>query len=67
MSDIWDRTTDSTFKNDKNRDVTPFKTWKDPEGFEHFLFSKQMFFNPKYVDAAGIHHLKKKGVRHGIS
>ncbi|MFX1398899.1 MAG: hypothetical protein ACFFAS_17855 [Promethearchaeota archaeon] len=49
MSDIWDRTTDSTFKNDKNRDVTPFKTWKDPEGFEHFLFSKQMFFNPKYV------------------
>jgi PGF-CTERM protein len=26
-----------------------------------------LFFNPKYVDTTGIHHLKKKGVRHGIS
>ena len=26
-----------------------------------------LFFNPKYVDATGTHHLKKKGVRHGIS
>ncbi|UCG04046.1 MAG: hypothetical protein JSW11_08670 [Candidatus Heimdallarchaeota archaeon] len=26
-----------------------------------------LYFNPKYEDADGVHHLKKKGVRHGIS
>ncbi|MFX0014970.1 MAG: ABC transporter substrate-binding protein [Promethearchaeota archaeon] len=26
-----------------------------------------LYFNPKYADADGVHHLKNKGVRHGLS
>ena len=48
---IWDTTCDVVGKGDKLRDVSPLydKTKVDENGFTHYIFSKIMFNNPRYV------------------
>jgi hypothetical protein len=50
MEGIWDTKTDAVKKGDQNRDVSPLldKTWKDEEGFTHYVFSIRKFENPYY-------------------
>jgi len=48
---LWDLKADSVTKGDNLRDVSPIlsKTKIDEKGFVHFVFSKAMFHNPKFI------------------
>ena len=50
MNGIWDTKADVVSKGDNLRDVSPLlnKTWKDEDGFTHYVFSKIMFNNKWY-------------------
>jgi len=51
MSIFWDTKADCVERGDKLRDISPMqnKTYEDEEGFTHFVFSRVMFKNPKYI------------------
>ena len=51
MSDLWDEVADLMTRGDKKREIAPLpgKTWKDGDGFTHYVFNKAMFKNPKYT------------------
>ena len=50
MNGIWDTRADILSKGDNLRDVSPLlnKTWKDEDGYTHYIFSKVMFNNKWY-------------------
>jgi hypothetical protein len=48
MNAIWDTKADAVQKGDNLREVNPYKTTKDEEGFTHYTFSKIIFNNPWY-------------------
>ncbi|MFX0091379.1 MAG: hypothetical protein ACFFBD_06415 [Candidatus Hodarchaeota archaeon] len=51
MYGIWDVKSDCVIKGDKLRDVSPIlsKTRIDKNGFTHYVFSKSMFYNPRFI------------------
>ena len=51
MHGIWDLKADSVIKGDNLRDVSPIldKTKIDEGGFTHYVFSQEMFHNPKFT------------------
>lgn len=51
MTSIWDTKADAVQKGDELRDVSPLhdKTSVDKDGYTHYIFSKVMFNNPRYV------------------
>ena len=51
MTLIWDTISDAVEKRDKLREVSSInaKTKVDKNGFTHYVFSKIMFHNPRYV------------------
>ena len=50
MSGIWDTKADIVSDGDNLRDISPLnsKTYKDKEGYTHYVFSKIMFNNKWY-------------------
>ena len=50
MNGIWDIKADAVKNGDNLRDVSPLldKTWKDDNGFTHYIFCKAIFNNPWY-------------------
>ena len=67
MSDIWDVEADAVESGDKLRKVLPLsnKTYKDEEGFTHYVFDKVMFKNPWYSIPEKEFELFKKFVEGG--
>jgi hypothetical protein len=67
MTLIWDTITDAVQKGDKLRDVSPLhdKTNIDKDGFTHYIFSKEMFNNPRYVIPSNDITLFKKFINGG--
>ncbi|MHA1489246.1 MAG: hypothetical protein ACTSRI_06290 [Promethearchaeota archaeon] len=51
MFDLWDCKADKVYKGDNLREVTPIlkKTRIDENGFTHYVFSKTIFHNPKFI------------------
>ena len=46
---IWDLRADIISKGDNSRTIYPLRDYKDDLGRTHYIFSKQIFQNPKYI------------------
>ncbi|MFX0072693.1 MAG: hypothetical protein ACFFAO_16535 [Candidatus Hermodarchaeota archaeon] len=67
MSGIWDTKADTILEGDNLRDVSYLtnKTYKDKEGYTHYVFSKILFHNKWYVIPEDDFELFKKFVEGG--
>ncbi|MHA1649794.1 MAG: hypothetical protein ACTSYB_06350 [Candidatus Helarchaeota archaeon] len=46
---IWDTRADAIKEGDNLREILPFKQYEDSSGFIHYVFTKEMFYNPRYI------------------
>lgn len=65
MNGIWDVKADVMTKGDVKRDVSPIKTYKDENGYTHYVFTRVLFNNPYYKIPKDDHELFKKYVEGG--
>ncbi len=49
MSYIWDETADEVSAGDNRREIRPCKEYIDRTGYKHYIFSKIIFNNPRYI------------------
>jgi hypothetical protein len=67
MNGFWDIKADAVEKGDNLRDVSPLveKTWKDEEGFTHYIFNSATFHNPWYSISDDDYQLFQDYIRGG--
>ncbi|MFX1298361.1 MAG: hypothetical protein ACFFD2_26340, partial [Promethearchaeota archaeon] len=49
MASIWDRKADMVQSGDNLRKIIPIREYNDSSGLTHFVFTKEIFYNPKYI------------------
>ncbi|HUY00345.1 MAG TPA: hypothetical protein VMV49_12360 [Candidatus Deferrimicrobium sp.] len=49
MNVIWDSKADEISQGDNRREIYPFKEYKDDLDYTHYVFSKIIFHNPRYI------------------
>ncbi|MFX1293984.1 MAG: hypothetical protein ACFFD2_03865 [Promethearchaeota archaeon] len=49
MPIVWDLKADAINSGDNIRDIRPINEYNDSSGMKHYIFSKEIFHNPKYI------------------